>query len=314
VGRFAFVGRRLLQAVPLLLGVVFLTFLIIKVTPGDPARALAGNRASPEDVEAIREELGLNDNVGVQYVRFLDDVVHGDLGVSNRTKTPVSELIGDRLPETMWLVGLSAVLLVVLAVPAATMAALRRDGAVDHLIRAASLLGLGMPVFWVGLMLVILVAIPTGLFPVGGQFGTSPIDHVRATFLPATAMAFTAAPVVLRSLRSSMVDVLESDYVAAARSVGVGGSQLVRRHVLRNAAVPMVSLLAVQISYLLFGAVIIENTFDLPGLGEGMVFGAAGRDFPVVIGITLVFAVGVVLVHLVGDVVLAVLDPRVRVE
>jgi peptide/nickel transport system permease protein len=194
-------------------------------------------------VEAIREHLGLNDNVGVQFARFLDNVVHGDLGVSNRNQTPVTEIIGDRLPLTLWLVGLSAVLLIVLAVPAATIAAVRRDGVVDHLIRVATLLGLGMPVFWVGLMLVILVAIPTGLFPVGGQFGTTAVDHLRATLLPATAMALTAAPVVLRSLRSSMIDVLESDYVAAARSVGVGGARLVRRHVLRNAAVPMVSLL-----------------------------------------------------------------------
>ncbi len=312
MGRYSFVLKRLLISVPLLMAVVFLVFLLLKVTPGDPARVVAGLRASEEDVAEVRNELGLDDPVVVQYVTYMGDVARGDFGYSFKSRQPVTTLIKDRLEPSLWLVAGGLVVSVVFAIPLANWAAARRDGIADQLIRGASLLGIAMPSFWVGLMLIILVALPTGWFPTGG-FGDSAAEHLHHIVLPAVTLGISLAPVQIRSLRSSAIRVLESDYVQLGRSIGATGTALMRRFVLRNTVSSMVTIVAIETSFVLFGMVIIETTFSIPGLGQGMVLAASQRDFPAIQGYTLLFAIVVVAVYLVADVINAMIDPRVEI-
>ncbi|HEY0903070.1 MAG TPA: ABC transporter permease [Marmoricola sp.] len=309
--RYAFVGRRLLQAVPLLLAVTLLVFLITKVTPGNPARAILGPKATDEQVTALSHELGYDRGVLGQYWAFLTRLLHGDLGTSARTGDTVSAVIGDHLAPTVWLVLATMLVTIVTAVPLAWVAATHRDGWLDHLLRTSSIVALYLPTFWVGLILIRFVALPTGWFPVAG-FGESYGEHVRSVVLPAVTLALALTPVIARSLRTSMVDVLESDYVTAARAAGVGGLRLFRWYVLRNSLSPAVSLLAVQVGFLLFGVVVLEVTFDIHGLGSELVTAAVGKDLLVTQGVTLVFAVAVVAVNLLADLLQAAIDPRVQ--
>lgn len=313
MGRFGFVAKRVVLTVPLLMGIVLLVFLLLKVTPGDTARQIVGLRATEEQLDVVRDKLGLNDPAFVQYARYLGDVVHGDLGYSYKSGEPVTSLIAERLPVTVWLLVAGTVFSLTVSVPLGLVSALRADKPADHTIRAVGLLGLTMPSFWVGIILILLVALPTGLFPVGG-FGETFPEHVRSIILPSVTLAIAIAPIQIRGLRSSVIGVLGSDYVATARSIGVPRRRLISRFTLRNAAPSSVTLLALNIGFFLFGAVVIETTFALPGIGQGFVLAARQRDIPAVQGYTLLFAVLVVVVYLVADVLTAMLDPRVEID
>ena len=313
MGRFGFVAKRLAQTVPLLLGIVLVVFLLLQVTPGDPVRQIVGLRASQAQLDEVRQQMGLNDSVVTQYVRYVGRLAHGDLGYSYKSLQPISTMIADRLSVTLWLMTAGIALTLLITVPLAIVAALRKERPVDHAIRAGGLVGLSMPAFWTGLMLILLVALPTGWFPVGG-FGETVPDHLRSIFLPALTLAIGTAPILIRSLRASTIAVLGSDYVATGRSIGVSEPRLMRRFVLRNAAISSVTLLALEVGFLLFGAVIIETTFALPGVGQGLVLAARGRDLPAVQAYTLLFALVVVAVYLLADIVTALLDPRVEIS
>lgn len=313
MGRFTFIARRLAHLVPLLLGIVLLVQLLLAITPGDPARVILGLRASQADIEALRGELGLDDPIPVQYVRYLGDVVSGDLGTSIRSGRPVTELIVDRLPVTLALMIAGSFFALLFAVPLAMLAALRREHAADHLARGFALVALTMPSFWVGIMLIIFVALPTGLFPVAG-FGDTFAEHAQAIVLPGITLGLALSPMLVRSLRSELIAVFNADHIAFARSLGVSSGRIVWTHALRNAIVPVIAILAVQVAYMLFGAVVVETTFALPGLGQSMTDAVSARDFPVVQGVTLVFAVLVVLVHLLADTAYAIVDPRVELR
>ncbi|MDF1595244.1 MAG: ABC transporter permease [Acidimicrobiia bacterium] len=313
MGRFGFVARRLLQTIPMLFGIVLVVFLVLQITPGDPARQIAGLRASEADLEEVRQELGLNDPIIAQYGRYVGNVLQGDLGYSYKSRKPVADIIGDRISVTVWLLATGVLMTLLISVPLGVVAALRKDRIADHAIRGFGLLGLSMPAFWTGVILLLLVALPTGWFPAGG-FGDTFGEKLRAIFLPALTLAIGSSPFIIRGLRAAMISVMESDYISTARSVGVSGGRLVRRFVLRNAAGPGVTLLAIEIGYLLFGAVVIETTFALPGVGQGLVIAAQGRDLPSVQGYTLLFALVVVAVYLLSDVVTAMLDPRVEID
>lgn len=313
MGRFGFVARRLLQTIPMLFGIVLIVFLVLQITPGDPARQIVGLRASEEEVQQVRDEMGLNDPVIQQYFRYVGNVLQGDFGYSYKSRKPVTEIIGERFAVTAWLLAAGILLTVLVSVPLGVIAARLKDTPVDHVIRGLGLVGLSMPSFWTGVVLLLLVALRFEFFPSGG-FGETTADHVRSIILPATTLAIATAPFIIRGLRAAMISVLESDYVSTARSIGVAGGRLVRRFVLRNAAGPAVMLLAIEIGYLLFGAVVIETTFALPGVGQGIVLAARSRDLPTVQGYTLLFALIVVAVYLLADVVNAILDPRVEIE
>jgi peptide/nickel transport system permease protein len=313
VGRFGFVLRRLLQTIPMLFGIVLVVFMVLQITPGDPARQIVGLRASEAELEEAREELGLNDPVIVQYGRYVGNVLQGDLGYSYKTRKPVASIIGERIEVTVWLLGAGVLLTLLISVPLAVISALRQDRPIDHAIRGLGLLGMSMPAFWTGVILLLVVALRTGWFPAGG-FGETFPEKLHSIILPALTLAIGSSPFIIRGLRASLISVLESDYVSTARSIGVAGNRLVRRFVLRNAAGPGVTLIALDIGYLLFGAVVIETTFALPGVGQGLVLAARGRDLPSLQGYTLLFALVVVAVYLMADIVTAVLDPRLEIE
>ncbi|MDA8323879.1 MAG: ABC transporter permease [Actinomycetota bacterium] len=313
MGRMTFVVHRILMLVPVAIGVTIIVFFMIHLIPGDPARTILGIHATPRAVAILHRQWGLNQPLVSQYWLFMDRLVHGNLGQSLFYGAPAASLILTRVPATLWLVGYAAVLAIVISVPLAMIAASRKDGIRDHLVRAIPLLGLGMPSFWLGILLIYALAINTHLFPVSG-YGTGFGGHLHAMFLPALTVAIALAPVVIRSLRASMLNVLGAEYITTARAKGVPARRLFARHVLRNAVIPAVTVLGINIGFLIGGTVVIENVFAIPGIGQLMINSILQRDFPVVQGVTLVFGVLVVLVNLLADLSYAALDPRVRFD
>jgi peptide/nickel transport system permease protein len=309
----AFVVRRLILLVPVAIGVTIIVFFMIHLIPGDPARTILGIHATPRAIAILHQEWGLNRPLASQYWLYADRLLHGNLGLSLYYGQSTAALIWGRLPTTLWLIAYSAALSIVISVPLAMIAATRKNGIRDHVVRVVPLLGLGMPAFWVALLLQYELALNLHLFPVTG-YGTGVAGHVRAMFLPSLTVAIALSPVVIRSLRASMLSVLGADYITTARSKGVPGRRLFVRHVLRNAVIPAVTVLGINIGFLIGSTLIIENVFALPGIGSLMIQSIFNRDFPVVQGVTLVFGVLVVLVNLLTDVAYASLDPRVRFD
>ncbi len=313
MGRMTFVFQRLLMLIPVAIGVTIIVFFMIHLIPGDPARTILGIHATPKAVAILHRQWGLDRPLASQYWLFMDRLVHGNLGQSLFYGVPTTPLILDRVPATLWLVVYSAVLAIAISVPLAMIAASRKDGIRDHIVRAVPLLGLGMPPFWLAILLVYLFAINLHLFPVSG-YGVGFAGHLHSMFLPALVIAIALAPVVIRSLRASMLNVLGAEYITTAKSKGVPAPRLFLRHVLRNAVIPAVTVLGINIGFLIGGTVIIETVFAIPGIGQLMINSIFQRDFPVVQGVTLVFGVLVVLVNLLADMSYAALDPRVRFD
>jgi len=309
-----YVARRLLLVIPVVLGVTILVFFLIHLVPGDPARTILGNRATEQRVQLLRHDWGLDKPLPVQYAKFMGRLVHGDLGSSLFYGVGAGRLVLERLPVTLWLIGLGALFSVLIAVPLAVAAAMKRDRIADHAIRAVPLVGLGFPPFWIGIVLLIVFGLHLGrLFPVGG-YGEGFLGHLHSMFLPALTVALGIAPILIRSLRAALLEVLESDYITTARSKGLPEQRVLLRHGLRNAAISTVSVLGVNIGYLVGATLVVEQVFAVPGVGQLMINSIFQRDFPVVQAVTLVFAILVVLVYLLTDVAHALLDPRVRFD
>jgi peptide/nickel transport system permease protein len=313
MGRTGFVAQRLLLLVPVAVGVTIIVFFMIHLIPGDPAATILGIHATPKAVALLHQQWGLNRSLPSQYWLFIDRLFHGNLGQSLYYGGPVSSLIWSHLPPTLWLVGYAVVLTVLISVPLAVLAASRRDGIRDHVVRAVPLVGLGMPQFWLGFLLIYGFAISLRIFPVSG-YGSGFTGHLQSMFLPGLTVAFALTPVVIRSLRASMLNVLTAEYIVTARSKGVPPHRLFLRHVLRNAVIPAITVLAINIGFLIGATVIIEQIFAVPGIGQLLINSIFQRDFPVVQGVTLVFGVMVVLVNLLADLSYAALDPRVRFD
>jgi peptide/nickel transport system permease protein len=313
VSRSRFVVRRLLQAVPTVLGVTLLVFLLLHLVPGDPARALLGPRATPGLIAKLHHEWGLDQPLYTQFWLFLVRLVHGDLGDSTFLDASVRSLIIERFPVTGLLILFGVVLTILITVPLAAIAASRRDRPIDLAVRAIPVVGLGMPSFWIGIMLVLIFALGLDLVPTGG-WGEGWGEHLVSLVLPALTIAIGITPITIRSLRASMIEVLGADYVSTARVKGVRGVRLIFRHVLPNAAIPTITVLAVNVGFLIGGIVVIEQVFALPGLGQLLFIGISNRDFSVVQGVTLVFAAAVVLTNLLTDVTYSLIDPRVTLQ
>jgi len=307
----AYVGRRLAALVVVAVGVTIVVFFLIHLVPGDPARTLLGNRATDKAVATIHHEYGLDRPLSSQYWLFIDRLAHGNLGDSLFYRVPTTQLISERFGATLWLILYGTVFAVVLSVPLALIAASRRGGLRDQIVRVVPLVGLGMPSFWVGIILVLLLAVKARLFPVGG-YGSGVGGHLSAMFLPALTVAVAMTPILVRSLRASLLDVLEADYITTARSKGLSEWRVVSAHALRNAAVSTVTVLGVNVAFLIGNTIVIEKVFALPGLGSLMIEAIFNRDFAVVQGLALVFAALVVLANLLTDLTYAALDPRVR--
>lgn len=308
--RLSFVPGRLLQSVPVAFGVTLLVFFLAHLLPGNAALALLGQRATPASVAALTEQLGLNRPLWEQYLLFLKQLGQGNLGTSLTYQSPVTGLVLGAIPVTLTLLAYALVLSLAISIPLAALASFRPGGGRDLGVRGFTLLGQGMPQFWVGIMLILLLAVGLRAFPVGG-YGETAGEHLYYLFLPSLTLAIAMSPTIIRSLRSSMISVLESDYVGTAKSKGASGVSLLTGHVLRNAAIPTVSVIGVNLGYLVGGSLVIERVFALPGLGSLMINSIFTRDFPTVQGVTLFVALFVVVVGILTDVIYTLLDPRV---
>jgi peptide/nickel transport system permease protein len=305
-----FIVGRLLQMIPVLIGVSLISFFAIQFVPGDPIEIMTLGRASAETVAAMRAEYGLDLPVWQQYLNFIAGALEGDLGRSIVQKTSVASLVADGLGVSLFLLGYGALLSVLIAVPLAMWAAVRRDQLADHGVRLAGMIGLAMPPFWIGLVLMVFFGLTLRWFPIQG-FGEGFFGHVYHMFLPALTMALFLAPVLIQSLRSSILDVLEADYIEVARAKGLSPARILMKHVLRNAAIPVLTVLAVNIGFLLSGAVIVETVFTIHGLGSQLVRSVGFRDYFTVQGLALVFAVIVMAVNLLADFAYMLIDRRV---
>jgi peptide/nickel transport system permease protein len=296
--------------IPTVVFILIVTFVLIRLLPGDPASAMLGDRARDADVTRINASLGLDKPLIVQFFYFVGRVFTGDLGDSISLKTPVMTLIAQRLPVTLMLIGMAAIIALLLAVPLAFVAALRRERTADTVIRGTFQVGLSMPVFYIGILLLTLFAATLKWFPVGGYGDTfgSKLYHL---FLPALTLALSFAAVLMRNLRTAIIGVINAEYVDFARSKGLRTRIILIRHVLRNALISTVTLFGLQIGSLLGGGVITETVFAVPGAGRLMIDSIYGRDYPVLQGLTIALAILVSLTFLVTDIVQAWLDPRI---
>ena len=290
---------------------LMVTVMLQKITPGDPARAIAGQRASEEMLEAIRIKYRLNDGVIVQFTSAFGRALHGDLGTSTRSKVPVTELIVARAPKSIVLAGTGLTAAIMVAVPLGLFAGTRGRRA-RAVVDRIGLVLVNLPAYWLALVVVLLFTLRLGWFPSGGT-GDGLLDMVHHLALPTLVMVITIAPVLVRSLSAAADQVMHSDHVVTALAAGVPRSQVVRRHVIRNAMPPMVTLLGLQAGGILFGLVVVELSFGINGLGTLLFESVKNRDFPVVQGLTLILGVCVVAANLVADLVGATLDPRTSV-
>ncbi|MFU8858079.1 MAG: nickel ABC transporter permease [Deferrisomatales bacterium] len=300
------IRRRLLTTVPTLLGVVTLVFAFLHLVPGDPVDVMLGETARAADKQALAAELGLDRPVLEQYGAYLAGLARADLGRSFTYRKPVREVIAGRLPATLQLAGCALAVALLVAVPLGVLAAVRKDSALDRGSLVASLLGVSMPNFWLGPLLILLFAVDLGWFPVSGREGW------RSVVLPAITLGTGLAAILSRMLRSSLVEVLRSDYLAAARARGVRESRVIWVHALRNACLPVITLLGLQLGNLLSGAVITEAVFAWPGIGTLLLQALQGRDYPLAQGCVLVISLGYVGANLLADLLYRAADPRVR--
>jgi peptide/nickel transport system permease protein len=314
VGRFGFVWQRLLQVIPVAIGVTIVTFFLIRLIPGDPVSAMLGDHYTPELAKQLRASLGLDQPLWGQYLTFLNHLAHGNLGTSVYYDQPVLNLVLDRLEPTVWLVVYASVLSIVIAVPLAVVAALHRDSVLDQLIRGTFMVTLAMPSFWVGIILILVLSVHLHLFPVTG-FGQGGVtDHLWHLFLPALTIALGFSAVLTRSLRNSILTVMTSDYVDTARAKGLTGRRIMVRHILRNALLATVTIFGINVAFLMGFTVIIESVFALGGIGQFLTSSISARDYTVVQGVTLLIAAFVVVINLLTDLAYALLDPRVSIS
>ncbi len=300
--------RRLVLTIPVLIGVATLVFALIHFIPGDPAAAMLGEGATPEEIHQLRERLGLNRPLLVQYGSFLQGVVRGDLGVSLRNDQPVTQQILERMPATAELAFASMAVAVLLAVPLGIVAAVWRGTAIDAGAMTLSLVGISVPNFWLGPLLAIIFAVELGWLPVGGR-GT--LAHL---VLPAVTLGAALAAILARMTRASLLEELREPYVLAARAKGVSRTRAVLHHAFRNSLIPIVTILGLQFGVVLTGAVITETIFAWPGIGRLLIQSISFRDYPLVQGCVLLIALTYVGVNLLTDLTYSVLDPRIRVD
>jgi len=300
------IGRRLLLLVPTVLGVLTLVFFLVHLIPGDPVEVMLGETASSADLNQLRADLGLDRPQGEQYARFLGGLARGDLGHSFFYRKPVLAVIVAALPATAVLAAAALAVALLIALPVGVVAAVRRNRLTDRLALVGSLVGVSMPNFWLGPLLIILFSFRLGWLPVSGREGASSL------VLPALTLGTALSAILVRMTRASMLDVLGEDYLRTARAKGVGERTVIARHALRNALLPVVTIVGLQFGALLSGAVITENVFAWPGVGTLLIQAISARDYPLVQGCVLVISLCYVAVNFLTDALYAIIDPRVR--
>jgi peptide/nickel transport system permease protein len=297
--------------IPVFFGLSVTIFLLIHLIPGDPAQVMLSFRATPQAIAALHKAWHLDSPLPVQYWYFLQRLFVGDLGTSVQYQVPVRDLLASRVQETLLLALLSMILSVLLAVPLAALAAVKMNRWPDLLIRIVTVLGFAMPSFWIALLLELLLGSKWRIFPVAG-YGTTTADHLYHLTLPAIVVALSVFPLILRTLRAGVLEVLHMEYVRTARAKGLARRTVLFKHVFRNALIPTIAVVGVNMGFLLGGTVIIETVFGLPGVGALLIGGIDERDYPLVQAGALVLALIFVLVNLLTDLVYTVVDPRIR--
>lgn len=302
---YGYIIRRLLLAVPVLIGVSILVFAIIRFIPGDPARAIAGVHASPEYIEQVRKELLLDEGLHVQYYVYMSNLLKGDMGRSTFSRRPVTVELFERFPNTLLLAASAMLIASIIGLTAGIISATKRYSLFDNMSMLAALAGVAAPVFWLGVMFQLLFSVNLGWLPSGG------IGTWKHLVLPALTLGLATAALIARITRSSMLEVLRQDYITTARSKGLVERVVTYKHALKNAMIPVVTVMGLQFGTLLGGAVLTETVFSWPGIGRLMVDSILNRDYPVVQGAVLLLAVFFVLINLVVDIIYAFLDPRI---
>jgi peptide/nickel transport system permease protein len=312
--------RRILQFIPVILLSTVLVFTVVRLAPGDPAAAQFGPRASDaryaEAIEAYRRKLGLDKPIPVQYVLWLRQVVQLDFGESIRSEQPVTEVILEKLPATLELMLAGILFGLVVGVPLAIVAARNRDSAINSVANVISVIGMAIPGFWLGMLLIWIFALQLKVLPASGYtpLTEDPVDNLRKLIMPAFTLGVYELALVTRFLRAEMVEVLNSDYIRTARAKGIKERMVMSRHALKNALIPLVTIIALEIGYLLGGVVVVEQVFGWPGIGWLIFQAISNRDYPIVQGIVILIAVGYSISNLLADIIYGYLDPRIHYE
>ncbi|MFW6364337.1 MAG: ABC transporter permease [Spirochaeta sp.] len=305
---YQYILRRIILTVPVILGVSVIVFAIIRFIPGDPARAIAGVQATPQYIEQVRVRYGLDQPLHVQYGLFASGVIRGDLGQSTFSRRPVAAEIGERFPRTMLLASLSLIVATLVGVSAGIVSSTRRNSMFDNISMILALVGVAAPVFWLALMFQLFFSVQLGMLPATG------IGTWRHVILPSITLGLASAALMARITRSSMLDVLRQDFITTARAKGLGERIVIYKHALKNALIPVVTVLGLQFGILLGGAVLTETVFAWPGIGRLLVDAILRRDYPVVQGTILFLAFLFVLINLIVDIIYAYLDPRIHYQ
>jgi peptide/nickel transport system permease protein len=301
-----FAARRILVSIPVLIGITAILFLMLNVIPGDPIALLMREHANPEVIARVRAQMNLDDPLITRYLRFLWGAVQGDLGMSIKLNRSVTSLIMHAFPNTLLLASCAAAVSWTIGIPAGILSAVRRDSLLDHLFMGFSLLGVSMPIFWSALLMQYVFALKLHWLPVSGFYGFSYV------IMPALVLGWSSAGVVARLTRSSLLEVMRHDYIRTARAKGLREVGVISRHALKNALIPVVTIMAIQVATLLSGAVITEAIFGIPGVGRISINAIQARDMPLLQGSVLFATVLVILGNLVADILYSVLDPRIR--
>lgn len=311
---YGYILRRLLATIPVMAVVAIVVFLLLHLTPGDPAAIIAGDYARPEDIARIRANLGLDRPLHIQFFSWVGNVLRGDLGVSIFSNLPVTKLIGQRLEPTVALSISTIILAVIVAVPIGVLAAWRAGSWLDRFVMGFAVLGFSVPVFVVGYVLMYIFSLKLGWFPVQGYspIGEGFIPFLRSIALPTMALGIVYIALIARITRASVMEVLTEDYIRTAKAKGLGNIGLLLVHALRNAAVPIVTIIGIGVALLIGGVVVTESVFNIPGLGRLTIDAVLRRDYPIIQGVILVFSGVYVFVNLLIDILYTFLDPRIR--
>jgi peptide/nickel transport system permease protein len=310
-----YIIRRLLQSLFIIWGCATLVFFMIRMIPGDPVVLMLGPEYTPEAAELIRQKLGLNESLPIQYVRWLSNLATGDLGGSIATGETVSQVIMSGLPKTLSLAAVSFVIALIIAVPAGIIAALKRNSVFDYGASVTAFIGVSMPSFWVGIILILVFAVRLHWLPAIGYSEIAEdgfVEWFKRLILPSVAIGIGYSAILMRFVRAGLLEVLGSDYVRTARAKGLREQSVVLRHALRNSLIPVVTVIGIQLALLLSGAVVVETVFSIRGIGRILVGAIFDRDYPIVQGVILVIAVIFVLANLIVDIVYTFIDPRIR--
>lgn len=301
-----YVIKRLLMLIPVIIGVTFLVFFIISLTPGDVAAMIIGEGATQESIQELREEMGLDDPIIVQYGRYMGSLLTGDMGDSYATGKAVSSEVGSRFPNTFKLTVLSILISIAISIPIGVISATKQYSIFDNLGMVLALVGISMPSFWLGLILIIIFALKLGWFPSGGA------DSMVSVILPALTLGVASTASITRTTRSSMLEVVRQDYIRTAKAKGVSNKKVIRKHALKNALIPAITVIGLEFGVMLGGAILTETVFSWPGIGRLMVESIQRKDAPMVLGCIITFSVCFSIVNLIIDILYAYIDPRIK--